>query len=319
MRASFLIASLAASCHALASASHITADSIFTASPNALTAIANSTYKHFDCGVSARTHASEHFNATIAALHRHHADAPRTPTQLAQRAVVAIKVPTYFHIVTKASNAGSITPAMASAQLAAMNARYNPYGISFKLLGTTTTVNDVWAVGATPQDDAAMKAALRKGTYGALNIYFQTDLAGGVLGTCTLPSNIGPGNPPQSVYVSDGCNVQANTMPGGNVYAFNTGMTAVHETGHWLGLLHTFEGYSCSGDGDFIADTRAESVSTDGCPTSPAKNSCPGISVAGTDPIHNYMDYSDDACYQGFTPLQVKRMQNLWGQYRLGR
>jgi len=112
--------------------------------------------------------------------------------------------------------------------------------------------------------------------------------------------------------------VQANTMPGGSVYGYDTGMTAVHETGHWLGLLHTFEGYSCSGTGDYIADTPMESVSTDGCPVSPAKNSCPSVND-GTDPVHNYMDYSTDACYQQFTPLQVQRIQNLWSQYREGK
>ena len=163
--------------------------------------------------------------------------------------------------------------------MTAMNARCNPHGISFTLKGVTITANDTWAVGA-GSDDLAMKSALRKGTYNTLNIYFQTDLSGSILGTCSFP-----GTPDKSTYVSDGCNVQANTMPSGTVYGYNTGMTAVHETGHWLGLLHTFEGYSCTGNGDYVSDTLMESVSTDGCPTSPVKDSCP--SAAGTDPIHN--------------------------------
>ncbi|KAG9733434.1 hypothetical protein KCU73_g11043, partial [Aureobasidium melanogenum] len=162
-----------------------------------------------------------------------------------------------------------------------------------------------------------MKTALRNGTYSTHNIYFMTDLTGSILGTCSLPSDIGPGTPDPSTYITDGCMIQANTMPGGNIYGFNLGMTAVHETGHWMGLLHTFEGYSCTGSGDFIADTPMQSTSTDGCPSKPPKDSCP--TVAGVDAIHNYMDYSDDACYTGFTLDQNKRMSNMWATYRVGR
>ncbi|KAF7845723.1 hypothetical protein BT93_L0983 [Corymbia citriodora subsp. variegata] len=205
---------------------------------------------------------------------------------------------------------------MANAQLKAMNAAYNPHNINFVLEGTTFTANDSWASGE-GQDGVDMKAALRQGTYDTLNIYFQTDLYGGILGVCTLPSNIGSGTVSPSTYVSDGCNVQANTMPGGTITGYNLGGTAIHETGHWMGLLHTFEGYSCTGSGDYISDTPVESVATSGCPAKPAKDSC--TSVAGVDPIHNYMDYSDDACYEAFTPAQQVRMQSLWALYRAGR
>jgi hypothetical protein len=55
-----------------------------------------------------------------------------------------------------------------------------------------------------------------------------------------------------------------------------------------FGLLHTFQGNSCSGSGDSIADTPQQISATSGCPI--GRDSCP--SVAGLDPIHNYMDYS---------------------------
>ncbi|GAB7352964.1 hypothetical protein MBLNU459_g3535t1 [Dothideomycetes sp. NU459] len=275
-------------------------------------------YQHFDCGVDL-SHASSHFNQTIRAMHEgHHVGSASHKPAIHARGANPIVVNTAFHVVTKAASQGSITPAMVTAQLNELNAAYNPHNIKFKLVNTTYTVNDAWAVGAGP-DGTAMKQALRTGTYSTLNIYFQTDLYGSILGTCTLPTAIGPpgATPAPTVYLADGCNVQANTMPGGAVLGYNQGKTAVHETGHWLGLLHTFEGYSCAGPGDFVADTPPESASTDGCPVKPPKDSCPG--AAGVDPIHNYMDYSTDACYESFTPLQQVRMAEMWAAYRLGR
>lgn len=278
----------------------------------------NETIRHFNCDVH-HGKASKHFNDTIAALHKgkkHSQAGSRLPGVVNKRTSVPtpINVQTYFHILSSTDDSSSITQTMVNSQIGELNKAYNPHGISFTLVNTSWTVNDAWAVAAgTDMDD--LKAALRVGTYVDLNLYFHTDLSGGNLGTCTLPSQVPPGAAP-SMYVSDGCNVNANTMPGGTMGGYNMGKTAVHETGHWLGLLHTFEGYACTGDGDYIADTAFEAQSTDGCPTKPAKNSCP--TTPGVDPIHNYMDYSTDACYVKFTPDQVTRMGTLFNQYRLG-
>ena len=94
----------------------------------------------------------------------------------------------------------------------------------------------------------------------------------------------------------DGCNVLAGSMPGGGLVGYEMGKTAVHEVGHWFGLMHTFQDNSCTaGDpGDYIDDTPQESVSTDGCPSQEGvvKDSCPGS--PGVDPVNNFMDYSND-------------------------
>ena len=102
-----------------------------------------------------------------------------------------------------------------------------------------------------------MKKALRRGGYGALNIYFQSNLTsdpgspGGsvLLGYCTLPTKITytwngqTYTYPASDYATDGCNVLAGSMPGSPnaVFGYDRGKTAVHEVGHWFGLLHTFQ------------------------------------------------------------------------------
>jgi hypothetical protein len=210
---------------------------------------------------------------------------------------------------------------MPDLQIAALNKMYNPVGFSFNLVNTTWTINDAWATGAS-DDMNNMKQALRQGTYSTLNIYFQSDLNGSILGVCSMPSqtsnpsSTSPTDPSQ--YFDDGCSVNSGTMPGGSIYGYGEGMTAVHETGHWLGLFHVFEGYTCTGDGDFIDDTPMQSQSTDGCPAPPTiQDSCPD--QPGLDNIHNVMDYSTDACYTGFSDDQVERMQSMWGLYRQGR
>lgn len=77
----------------------------------------------------------------------------------------------------------------------------------------------------------------------------------------------------------------------------------MHEAGHYLGLYHTFEGLSCSGLGDYVQDTPIHNAPNYGCPSS--SDQCP--SESGLDPIHNFMNYTDDSCMHEFTPGQMER------------
>ncbi|KAJ8118805.1 hypothetical protein OPT61_g290 [Boeremia exigua] len=269
-----------------------------------------------DCAAGTQT-ADPSFLQTIQQLHD-----DQVKGSLAARAAKLtarddpIKIQAVFHVVMTDAAKNSITNAMPQAQLDSMNASFNPYNIQFELQNITWTTNDAWAVGE-DKDDGPMKKALRQGTYQTLNIYFQTDY--GSLGTCTLPSELGPNGKDPNTYFNDGCSVNANTMPDGLMYGFNKGKTAVHETGHWLGLLHTFQDEKCDGPGDYIEDTPVESIPTNGCPTDPKKQSCPDQQKPGEyDPIHNYMDYSTDDCYEGFTDMQVQRMRTMWSMFRNG-
>ncbi|KAI4088899.1 MAG: hypothetical protein L6R37_008129 [Teloschistes peruensis] len=169
-------------------------------------------------------------------------------------------------------------------QLAVLNRSYGPSGISFTLISSDFTTNDQWATG---NYDSTMKPALRKGTYADLNVYFLSDLGGGLLGICNFPTNASPGS---STYNQNGCDVLAQSVPGGTATNYNQGGSATHEIGHWFGLFHVFQGQACSGSGDSVSDTPLQKTATSGCPCT--KDSCPNS--AGLGSIHNYMNYSYD-------------------------
>lgn len=76
-------------------------------------------------------------------------------------------------------------------------------------------------------------------------------------------------------------------------------------------------GYSCTGDGDSVADTPWQSEPTFDCPALGSKDSCPG--AEGVDGTNNYMDYADDACMNAFTPGQVKRAGSVYTTLRAGK
>jgi hypothetical protein len=153
-----------------------------------------------------------------------------------------------------------------------------------------------------------MKKALRVGDMGTLNYYSTT--AGGYLGWAYLP-----GLNDSQAYL-DGIVVDwASMWKVSDQYEdrYDLGLTGVHETGHWVGLLHTFDG-GCSPHGDFVADTPAMKIPTSGCPADGTKDTC--TKDAGFDPIHNYMDYSYDQCYTEFTQGQAARSHDLWLAFR---
>ncbi|GAB1315232.1 Extracellular metalloprotease [Madurella fahalii] len=217
-------------------------------------------------------------------------------------------IETYFHVVAASDTleGGYLTDEMLTAQLETLNAAYAPHGIQFDLKGTTRTVNADWAADGNGYE-MTMKETLREGTYSTLNIYFLADM-GFNLGYCYFPQSVTPGS---TEYIRDGCTVLYSTVPGGSSTNFDLGHTATHEVGHWFGLYHTFQG-GCNGDGDSVSDTPAQGSPTSGCPV--GRDSCP--EHAGVDPIHNYMDYSWDSCYEEFTVGQQSRMMSFYTTYR---
>lgn len=97
-------------------------------------------------------------------------------------------------------------------------------------------------------------------------------------------------------------------------FAQSGNTTLTHELGHALNLYHTFEGdangtscpsnTSCSTQGDRVCDIPPHIRSASDCVA--GTNSCDGGSSKELF-IHNYMDYSSDACQSEFTAGQKTR------------
>ncbi|MFE4000097.1 zinc metalloprotease [Nocardioides sp. YIM B13467] len=216
--------------------------------------------------------------------------------------LAATTIPTYIHVIQEDATTGVVPQANIDAQIDVLNAAYAGTPFSFEVAGQETTINPAWypiISGSTGERD--MKAALRQGGDNALNVYIG-EIDDGLLGWATFPTkNIGS---------QDGVVILGESLPGGSAAPYDEGDTATHEVGHWLHLYHTFQG-GCRGKGDQVADTPAEAAPAFGCPEGSDTCTAPGL-----DPIHNFMDYTEDACMDEFTPGQVQRMIDGWVAYR---
>jgi hypothetical protein len=215
-------------------------------------------------------------------------------------------VPVYVHVMADANGVGDVTDAQITQQIAELNQDYaggessaaSNTGFTFSLAGVNRYFNSTWHKD---RQSTTYRAQTRQGGANALNIWL-VDFS--YLGIATFPWDYSK-NPG-----IDGIRVNYTSLPGGSATNFNQGKTASHEAGHWFGLYHTFQG-GCTTTNDEVSDTSAQASPTSGCPT--GRDSC---SLPGLDPIHNYMDYSYDPCYDQFTSGQTARMQQMFSAYR---
>ncbi|MCY7401811.1 MAG: zinc metalloprotease [Nocardioides sp.] len=224
-----------------------------------------------------------------------------------------IDIPTWFHIVTPTTatqaDRDRLTQ-LATAQLQVLNEAYDgrtgkqstsatPF--NFTLAGFTYPANDAWYTVTPGGVERQMKSATRVGGKNTLNVW-TANIGDELLGWATFPT--------KKLSVTDGVVILDESMPGGTAGKYALGDTLTHEVGHWLALYHTFQG-GCGGAGDEVADTAAEAMPQFDCPVGADTCTAPGL-----DPIHNYMDYTQDSCMYEFTPGQVARMSDAWNQFR---
>lgn len=264
------------------------------------------------CGTKART------DVEVAADAARVADFRRRGPMSKAGTVITIK--TYVHVLHDGLE-GRISERTIRDQIAVLNQAYAAHGFRFEMAaGAAGNPNPDYTDNAAwfNDDEVSFKTALKEGSGDDLNLYVNS--GGGFLGYAYYPTIVGT-----SANVLDGVVLAYGTLPGANQpgisdipgFIYNLGDTATHEVGHYLGLAHTFEG-KCSTANDGVDDTPAEKSPDFYCTV--GRNSCKdGNALLELDPIHNFMDYSDDLCLFEFTGGQRERMAIQWALYRQGR
>ncbi|WP_437777442.1 zinc metalloprotease [Sorangium sp. So ce1097] len=217
-----------------------------------------------------------------------------------------VVIPVHVHVINKGARLsdGNVTDQMIQTQIDVLNKAYASTRFSFSLASVHRITNATWfTMGQGSRAERDAKNTLRQGESDHLNVY-TANPGGGLLGWATFPASYARSP------TMDGVVVLHSSLPGGTAAPYNEGDTLTHEVGHWLGLYHTFEG-SCTKTGDRVGDTAGEKSAAYGCPI--GRDTCPG---SGRDPIHNYMDYTDDSCMDSFTAGQIDRMSTQWDAYR---
>lgn len=229
----------------------------------------------------------------------------------------SVHIPTVFHMISDHPNTQAETArweSLIAAQMRVLNDSFSGKTASdaadtpfrFDLVSTTWTVNPDWYTVVPGKNERDMKRALYTGDARTLNVY-AANIGGGLLGWAYFPKGYNNGRD----YI-DGIVILDESMPGGSAGKYAEGDTLTHELGHWLMLDHTFA-RGCSASGDWVVDTPQEAMPQFDCPV--GADTC---AAPGEDPIHNFMDYSQDSCMDMFTQGQADRMSDAWQQFRAG-
>jgi hypothetical protein len=247
---------------------------------------------------------------------------------------VKFLVPIAFHVI-HAGGVGNVTDQQIDAQINVLNVKLGPLGYIFKKRSITRTDNASWQRmidGEQVELDAKTTLSVDPGQ--ALNFYIlipryrdaRSQAVTTALGIASFPWWMGEDTHNPQL---DGVSVHYATLPGSASGAFDLGQTAVHEVGHWIGLLHTFHGGGaftqdstdgCQPPGDEVSDTPYERRPHFGpgvgsaCPTATISE----CSAGSFNPISNYMNYADDRCMNEWTTGQDLRARNIMQRFRDG-
>lgn len=215
-----------------------------------------------------------------------------------------INVQIAWHVIHAVNGVGSLSYNQIAEQVTWLNNAFADHDFVFTLASVDYTANDNWFTNMYSLD-SQVKSQLYIDPYHYMNVYTASIFSEGVAGYAYLPNQW-----PEGSY-NHGIVLDYRTLPYAGGY---DGDTATHETGHYLGLNHTFLG-NCTVTNDGVEDTPAHhedylwqcNNNLDSC-----------VDLPGNDPVHNYMTYTSNTCQWEFTLGQKDRMHAMISQYRPG-
>lgn len=261
-------------------------------------------------------------------------------------------VPVFLHVITdNAGTAGYVSQPVIEDQIDVLNAEYGSI-FNFELLGISYTKNSDWFTGVQEDESneyrIAMTNALSIDPAHVLNIYtvgiYYSNPNSRFMGISKFPTE-DESDPLHGVILD------FRALPGMGGKAgldSDQGDWAVHEVGHYFGLLHTFAGaewlaspnfcvqvteacagldpedpdttdlwdwcffeHECEGDEDCYTPAHKQ-------PTPAEQSSCNQLDCLGlrSAPNTNFMNYTDDECRTGFDSIQTGRMRRQVEEYR---
>lgn len=246
------------------------------------------------------------------------------------------KVPVVVHVMSDGTSLTSITDQEIQDAIYSLNERYrkipgtlgdgngvdvtlefslavrDPNGnctngiVRYDLTGNPTYVSDGVMRNTAGISDTDLKAYSYWNSTQYYNIWLVSQIDG---------NNGGAGTQGYAYFASAHGSTFDGTLMLASKFKLRDNTTTTHEIGHAFNLYHTFEGdnsgnncpvnNNCSLDGDRVCDTPPHIRSSSDCVT--GNNSCDGGSSNDLY-IHNYMDYSSDACQSEFTSGQSVRV-----------
>ncbi|OGF18010.1 MAG: hypothetical protein A2W00_15175 [Candidatus Eisenbacteria bacterium RBG_16_71_46] len=207
-------------------------------------------------------------------------------------------LPVALHVIQSGAE-GAVGDAQAREQIAALNRDFAGTGLRFELASIDRT-EDQALLRMTPGSalERRAKETLAIDPAHRLNLYTCAP-AGGFVGWSSFPWSAPEDDAMQGAVIHYG------SLPGGFLESYGLGRAATHQVGHYLGLLHTFQG-GCGAPGDEVEDTPYEAAPAAGCVR--GRDTCP---QEGEDPLRNFMDLADGACQNEFTAGQTERVRTV--------
>ena len=176
-------------------------------------------------------------------------------------------------------------------------ASYDPDGISTSGITKTETTHGVFG-----------NSDIHYNAQGGQDIWGVNDYLN--IWVCDLtPQVLGYASSPDLIDERDGLVIDYTNFGEASISSdYNLGRTAVHEVGHWLGLIHPEGLGDCEND-DGITDTPNQELSYSSCLID--RNDC-----GSSDMTQNFMQSGVDACLLFFTTGQAVRMNEVLANER---